>query len=67
MSSEGTARIKSGGRLISDRNRKVIMAEPDERATFNQVGQEIVSCTESMGKVSPGAAEKREDHLVMDQ
>jgi len=43
------------------------MAEPDERATFNQVGQEIVSCTESMGKVSPGAAEKREDHLVMDQ
>ena len=43
------------------------MAEPDERAKFNQVRQEILLFIESMQKASPEAAEYLETHLVMDE
>ena len=43
------------------------MAEPDERAQFNQVKQEILSSIESMRKVLPEAAEYLEKHLVIDE
>ena len=43
------------------------MAEPNERATFNRMRQEILSCIESMRKASPEAAEYLEKHLVMDE
>jgi hypothetical protein len=43
------------------------MAEPDERAAFNRVRQEILSTIESMREVSPEAAEYLEKHLVIDE
>ena len=43
------------------------MAEPNERATFNRVRQEILSSIESIRKASPEAAEYLEEHLVMDE
>ena len=43
------------------------MAKSDERASFNRVRQEILSCIESMRKASPEAAEYLEKHLVMDE
>ena len=43
------------------------MAEPDERARFNGVRQEIRSCIESMRKASHEAAEYLEKYPVMEE
>ena len=43
------------------------MAEPNERARFNRVRQEILSFMESIRKASLDTAEYLEKHLVMDE